>query len=271
METLENKRIFISGSTDGIGKQTALELAEMKAEVIIHGRSEDRISSTVQMIKEKTGNRKVEGYKADFSSLAEVKDLAEHLLNTFDSLDILFNNAAMINHERILTNDGFEQQFQVNYLSHFLLTEKIMPLLLKKDNSRILNVSSMIHASVLEFDNLQGEKEYSAGKMYAQTKLMNILHTYSLADQIQDTKTVVHCLHPGVIDTKLLNTTWSGGAPLTEGSANMIYAASSETAGMNSAYYLENRRPMQSNPVSYDKSIQKKLRSISKEFVTEYL
>ena len=84
-------------------------------------------------------------------------------------------------------------------------------------------------------------------------------------------KAVVHCLHPGVIETKLLNTAWSGGAPVTEGAANMIYAARSEAGEQVSGLYMENRRPMQSNPISYDKSVQEKLWNLSKEMLKDFL
>jgi len=268
---LENKRILISGATDGIGKQTALEVAKMNAEIIIHGRDEDRIFETIKMIKEKTGNEKIHGILADFASLSAVNSLADEIIKNFDSIDVLFNNAAEIINERTMTEDGFETQFQVNYLSHFLLTEKLLPLLNASEGSRVLNVSSMIHASDLDFDNLQGEKSYNGNKIYAVTKLLNILHAYKLSDELSETKTVVHCLHPGVISTKLLNTAFKGGAPVAEGAANLIYAASSDVARMSSGYYLENRRPMQSNPVSYDKNIQNKLWSLSRAYVKDFL
>ena len=103
------------------------------------------------------------------------------------------------------------------------------------------------------------------------TKLLNILHTYKLGEILEANSAVVHCLHPGVIKTKLLNTAWSGGEPVTEGAANLIYAATSEAAEQLSGFYLENRRPMQSNPISYDKDVQNKLWNISTDMLKGFL
>ncbi len=268
---LKNKTILITGSTDGIGKQTALDAAKVGAEVIIHGRDEDRIMQTIDMIRKETDNDSIFGIMADYTSLAAVNSMAKELTDNYSHIDILFNNAAELFHERILTEDGYERQFQVNYLAHFLLTQKLFPLIKDTEGARILNVSSMIHAPSIDFDNLQGEKDYSGSNVYALTKLLNILHTYKLGEILEDHKAVVHCLHTGVIETKLLNTAWSGGAPVTEGAANMIYAARSEAGEQVSGLYMENRRPMQSNPISYDKSVQEKLWNLSKEMLKDFL
>ena len=134
-----------------------------------------------------------------------------------------------------------------------------------------MNVSSMIHSSNIDFDNLQGEKDYAGGSAYALTKLLNILHANDLAERLVDNNVIVHSLHPGVIKTKLLNAAWSGGAPVSEGAANLLYAATSEAVEHQSGLYIENRRPMQSNPISYDKSIQERLRDHSYDLLSDYL
>ena len=268
---LKGKTIFITGATDGIGKETAYEAASMGAKVIVHGRDEQRIKKTIEDIKQKTGNPQLFKAFADFSSLAAVKSMLDELKADFSEIDILFNNAAEFTHNRELTEDGFERQFQVNYLAHFLITENLLPLIKDVEASRILNVSSMIHSPAIDFDNLQGEKEYSGSGAYALTKLLNILHANDLSDRLKENKVIVHSLHPGVIETKLLNAAWSGGAPVSEGAANLIYTATTEAVENMSGLYIENRRPMQSNPISYDKEIQKKLRNISFELLKDYL
>ncbi len=268
---LTNKTVLITGSTDGIGKQTAIDAASSGAEIIIHGRNEERVSQTVNFIKEKTGNELIYGICADFSSLSEVNSMIKDIKDNFTRIDILINNAAEFLHEKINTSDGFERQFQVNYLAHFLITEKLLPLIKDIENSRIINVSSMIHSAGVDFDNLQAEKFYSGASVYALTKTLNILHTYKLADILKTNKTVVHCLHPGVIETKLLNAAWSGGAPVSVGAENLIYAATSDSLSIISGLYTENRRPMQSNPITYDKEIQNQLRDISLKMLNHYL
>ena len=208
---------------------------------------------------------------ADFCSLAAVDKMINDVKSNFSEIDILFNNAAEFVHKRELTKDGYERQFQVNYLAHFLLTEKLSPLMKELAGARILNVSSMIHSTSIDFDNLQGEKEYSGNSAYALTKLLNILHANNLADRFKDNNVIVHSLHPGVIETKLLNAAWSGGAPVSEGAANLIYTATTEAIENMSGLYIENRRPMQSNPISYDKDVQEKLRALSMDLIKDYL
>ena len=266
---LKNKLVLITGATDGIGKETAKLAAKKGARVIIHGRDEDRIYNTLKEIKEITEN--VFAVQADFADLKQVAEASKDLNDNFDKIDVLFNNAAELMHEKVITKDGFERTFQVNYLAHFLLTEKLIPKIKDIEDSRILNVTSMIHSSEIDFDNLQSEKRYSGPEAYSLTKLMNILHTYKLARKYENNKVSINCLHPGVIETKLLNAAWSGGMPVTEGAETMLYAAESDAIANMSGLYLENRRPMQSNPVSYDTEIQDKLYELSMKMIEKYL
>ncbi len=266
---LKNKTVLITGATDGIGKETAKETAKRGATVIIHGRDENRIFQTIREVKEISEN--VFGVKADFSDMNQVAEAAKDINDNFEKIDIIFNNAAEFLHERIITKNGFERTFQVNYLAHVLLTEKLISKIKDIDGSRILNITSMIHSSTADFENLQGEKSYSGAEAYSVTKLLNILHTYKLARKYEKNKVCINCLHPGVIETKLLNAAWKGGMPVSEGAANMIYAAESEAISGVSGLYLENRRPMQSNPVSYNTEIQDKLYDISLKMLKSYL
>lgn len=269
--TLKNKTILITGSTDGIGKQTAIDAAKLGANIIIHGRKQERIDQSIKEVSAIKGASSVFGVKADFGNLAEVNAMVNAINKNYSTLDIIFNNAAEFVHNKELTKDGFERTFQVNYLAHFLLTEKLLPIIKDVEASKILNVSSMIHSSAIDFDDLQGEKNYSGNGAYSLSKLLNILHANKLADILEKNKTKVHSLHPGVIETKLLNAAWSGGMPVSEGAQTMLYAATSPITEQMSGLYLENRRPMQSNPISYDKEIQDKLWEISREMLKDYI
>ncbi len=266
---LKNKIILITGATDGIGKETAKEAAEKGATLILHGRDENRIFQTIKDVKEI--NKNVFGVKADFSDLNQVAEAVKDINDNFDKIDIIFNNAAEFLHERVITKDGFERTFQVNYLAHVLLTEKLISKIKDIEGSRILNITSMIHSSSIDFENMQGEKSYSGSEAYSLTKLLNILHTYKLARKYENDKVCINCLHPGVIETKLLNAAWKGGMPVSEGAANLIYAAESEAISGVSGLYLENRRPMQSSPASYNTEIQDKLYDISLNMLKSYL
>lgn len=266
---LKNKIILITGATDGIGKQTAVDAAKKGAQVIIHGRDDERILKTLKEIREI--NEDVYGLKADFCDLEQVVEVAKDITDNFQRIDILFNNAAEFLHKREITKDGFERTFQVNYLAHVLLTEKLRPIIKNVEGSRILNVTSMIHSSFLDLNKMQGESGYKGNNAYSISKLLNIMHAYKLGRLHENDKVNINCLHPGVIETKLLNTAWSGGFPVSEGSANMLYVAESEAIEGVSGLYIENRRPMQSNPVSYDIDVQDKLYDMSLEMLRKFL
>ncbi|MCF6184852.1 MAG: SDR family oxidoreductase [Bacteroidales bacterium] len=266
---LKNKVILITGATDGIGKGTAKKAAEKGAQIIIHGRDEERIVNTLKEIRQI--NESVFGIQADFSDLKQVADAAKEINENFEKIDILFNNAAEFIPEKQITKDGFERTFQVNYLAHVLLTEKLISKIKDTEGSRILNVTSMIHSSDADFENLQGEKNYEGSSAYSLSKLLNILHAYKLGRIYENNKVCINCLHPGVIETKLLNAAWSGGMPVSEGAETMLYAAETEATNEISGWYLENRRPMQSNPISYDLEIQDKLYDLSIEMLKPFL
>ena len=268
---IKNKTILITGSTDGIGKETAKQAVKQGANIIVHGRIQKRVDDTVKELVAINEKSNIFGVKADFSCLEEVNQMAGLINEKIKKIDIIFNNAADFFHEKNMTKDGFEQTFQVNYLSQFLLMNKLLPIIKDVEGSKLLNVTSMIHSSTIDFKNLQGETNYSGSGAYSLSKLMNILHAYTLVDILSENKTKANCLHPGVIETKLLNAAWSGGAPLSEGAETMLYAATSSVTEQMSGLYLENRRPMQSNPISYDKDIQKKLWDYTKELLKAYL
>jgi len=269
-KNLQNKTVLITGATDGIGKQTAFEMLKYGAKIIVHGRNRERLKETVKFLKT-SGNDNIYEVHSDFASLNQVKLMLNTILNTFSTIDIIINNAAEFLHERVITENGFERQFQVNYLAHFYISEMLLPLLQNVENSRIVNVSSMIHSPTVDFENLQAEKSYKGANVYALTKTLNILHAYKTAEMCNDKKTKVHCLHPGVIETKLLNAAWSGGAPVSAGAAELIYASASEIGAQMNGLYFENRRPVQSNPITYDKNTQQKLYEISFEMIKPYI
>jgi NAD(P)-dependent dehydrogenase (short-subunit alcohol dehydrogenase family) len=270
MNELKNKTVLITGSTDGIGRQCAIDAAKEGACVIVHGREKDRLNQTILDIKNITQSESIYGTLADFTCMSRVKAMANEIKKQYEAIDILINNAAELINERVQTEDGYELQFQVNYLAHFLLTEELLPMILKRDGSRIINISSMIHSPVVDFDNLQGEKSYSGSSAYAVTKTLNILHAYSLADIYKETKIGIFCVHPGVIQTKLLKKTWTGGAPVSEGADNVLYVAKSEALNSSTGLYIENRRPMQSNPVTYDQKIRDRLRAFSLQEIKKF-
>ncbi|PLX14846.1 MAG: dehydrogenase [Marinilabiliales bacterium] len=262
------KTILITGSTDGIGKQTALDLALKGHEIIVHGRNELRGKSIAEEIISQSGNENIHYINADFSKFGEVKDLAQKITNNHTKLDVLINNAGVFENEKHILPNGFEKTFMINHLAPFVLTNLLLDFLVETENSRIVNVASMAQASSIDFKNMNAEKYFDAYNAYAVSKLANILFTYKLADLISHTNTTVNCLHPGVISTKLLQNGWGmGGASLEQGARTSVYLADSEQVeGVSSKYYVDSME-RKSVAISYDKKVQNRLWEISENIM----
>ncbi len=264
---ISKKTILITGSTDGIGKQTAIELLKLGAKVLIHGKSQEKIEKTIKELS-KYGN--VRAYRADFSSLKEIKEMADKILENEEKLDVLINNAGIFSHQKILSEDGYELTFAINHLAPFYLTLLLIPLLKKSAPSRIVNVSSMAHSSSIDFENLQGEKGYSGYEAYSLSKLANILFTFELAEKLRSSDITVNCLHPGVINTKLLREGWGfGGASLAEGAKTSVYLASSPDVSEITGKYFSNRRVSEPARISYDSNVRKELWKRSEKLIKD--
>jgi NAD(P)-dependent dehydrogenase (short-subunit alcohol dehydrogenase family) len=268
--TASPKTILITGSTDGIGKAAAIELAAMGHRVIVHGRNTERAQRAADDVRTQSGNATVETVVADFTSLREVRAMAADVVSRFPRLDVLINNAGVYMKDRVLTEDGFETTFQVNYLAHVLLTHLLLDLLKRSAPSRIINVSSMAHHNAkLSLDNLQGEKKYGAYGAYACSKLENILFTYELAERLEGTGVTVNCLHPGVIATKLLRAGFGGfgGSGVEKGAETIIFLATSPRCESVSGKYFVNKEITDSSLASHDRGLRKKLWELSMQFV----
>ncbi len=258
------KKVLITGSTDGIGRQTAFVLAWKGYHVIIHGRNEEKVDETIRTIRDTSDNPDIEGVVGDFSSLKDVQELSEACSRRLGHLDRLINNAGIFQSRFERSADGYEMTFAVNHLAHFLLTRGLLPLLRKAGEARIIVVSSMAHASAIDFDNLQAEHSFDGYEAYSVSKLCNILFTYKLARDLKQAGITVNCLHPGVINTKLLRKGWGSiGASVKEGAKTSVYLTDSPQAAGITGRYFVNSRPTRSAPVSYDISIQERLWQIS--------
>ncbi|MCF8308443.1 MAG: SDR family oxidoreductase [Bacteroidales bacterium] len=269
---MPDKKILITGATDGIGRETARLLAGENHEIIIHGRSSNRVQSAVSGIKKETGNENVFGEVADFTSLKEVKRLSMKLKNNHDFLDVLLNNAGIINQDYETTVDGFEKTFQVNYLAHFVLTNNLLPLLKESGQGRIVNVTSMIHATSIDMDDLQLQQRYSGSEAYSATKLYNILFTFKLARLLEGSSITCNCFHPGVINTKLLRSNFGNiGGAVSEGAENSVYLAVNPKVSGKSGKYFRNNRVASPTQIAEDKKIQDNLWNKTMNWVGNYL
>jgi NAD(P)-dependent dehydrogenase (short-subunit alcohol dehydrogenase family) len=267
---MKDKIVLITGSTDGIGKQTALELARMGAFVLLHGKEAARGKAVMSEIKRSTGNKRVEFLIADLSSLTQVRKLAEDVEKNYPHLDVLVNNAGVYMHHRQLTEDRFEMTFAVNHLAHFLLTDLLLDLLKKSSHTRVVTVSSMAHQSAgFDFENLQAERHFEAYGAYANSKLANIAFTYELALRLKGTGITANTLHPGVIGTKLLRAGFGsmGGSSLEKGARTTVYLATSQDVDSISGKYFVDCQEHPTSEASYDPVIQQELWRISEKLV----
>ncbi len=264
------KTILVTGSTDGIGKEAAFELASMGHRVIMHGKRPDAGQKLADLFKNKTGNPDIYYYNADLSNPVDIKTLANSIENDFPQLDVLLNNAGVFMNEKILLPNGLEMTHMVNHMAVFLLTLRLLDMVKQSPHGRIIITSSMAHSSSIDFGNLNGEKYWDAYNAYAVSKLENLLFGYKLHRNLQSEKSsvTVNCLHPGVISTKLLHAGWGmGGGSLQQGAATSVYLATSEDVSGVSGQYFVNKRPQKSAAFSYDQKAQDKLWQISSAFL----
>ncbi len=271
------KIVLITGGTSGIGKAAALALAEMGAEVVVTGRNEEKGRAAVEEIRRESGNEKVSLMLADLAVQAEVRRLAEEFQERHDRLDVLVNNAGVIQGQRTETPDGIETTLAINHLAPFLLTNLLLDLLEQSAPSRIITVSSDAQRwGKIDFDDLQSERRYRAFPVYGMTKLANIMFTYELAERLRDTGVVVNCMHPGSVNTEFGK---NNRSPFTllfrafkpfmrspeKGADTIVYlAASPDVEGMTGKY-LSDRKVMAASEEAYDESVRKRLWEVSEE------
>ena len=201
-ENLENKVCLITGATNGIGQESAKALNKMGAEIVFIARSEEKGNFLNQQLKNDSG-RDATMIVANLSSQAEVKRAANEFLSLEKPLDILLNNAGIMNRQRTETVDGLEEVFSVNHLAYFTLSLMLLDKLKRTENSRVINVASGAHQFVkdMNFDDLQSEKTFKPLQVYGQSKLANILFTKSLSEKLLNSGVTVNCLHPGFVST----------------------------------------------------------------------
>jgi NAD(P)-dependent dehydrogenase (short-subunit alcohol dehydrogenase family) len=273
---MDGRVCLITGATSGIGKATAMGLANMGAGVVMVGRDRGRGEAALAEIEEGSPNASVELMLADLSSQEEIHRLADEFKEAYPRLDVLINNAGVIRSKRVTTADGLEMTFAVNHLAHFLLTNLLLDVLKANAPSRIINVASGEQRNgTIDFDDLQGEKEYKTAKAYGQSKLANVLFTYELSRRLQGTGVSVNCLHPGAGVRTNLGSGVSGVFGFTvraltplwksreKGAETSIYlASSSEVEGLSGGYFVK-KAEARSSDASYDERLARRLWEVS--------
>jgi NAD(P)-dependent dehydrogenase (short-subunit alcohol dehydrogenase family) len=202
-EARATRYALVTGGSSGIGLETARGLTSYFDVVGIVGRNSERLAQAAEDLG--SGNARIETFQADFSSLAEVRRLAQDIKARFDSLEVLVNNAGVWHSERTLSKDGYEETFAVNHLAHFLLTNELKDLLVAAAPSRVVNVSSSMHVrpKSLQWDDLMFEKRWRGFWVYSHSKLANVLFSNELARRWKDTGVTSNALNPGNVRSRI--------------------------------------------------------------------
>jgi NAD(P)-dependent dehydrogenase (short-subunit alcohol dehydrogenase family) len=257
MKSISQQTILITGATDGLGKQTALALAQQGASVLLHGRSQERLETTRQELQAATGNTNLETYLADFASLEAVRSLAETLQARHPRLDMLINNAAAgpgkPESTRELSHDGYELRFAVNYLAPVLLTHLLLPCLRHTLPSRIINVGS-IGQYPLDFDDIMLEHHYTPLNAYRQSKLALAMFTFDLADTLKDEQITVNCVHPAsLMNTKMVVEGFGRTMnTVATGVASMLYLTTSPALDGVTGKFFDQQQEARAADQAYD-------------------
>jgi NAD(P)-dependent dehydrogenase (short-subunit alcohol dehydrogenase family) len=263
---MSGKTCVVTGANSGIGKETALGLARMGARVVMVCRNVDKGKAALEEIRRESGSSQVDLLIADMSSLASIRALSKQIGEKYPRLDVLINNAGATSPTRRMSADDIEMTVAGNHLGPALLTALLLDLLKASAPSRVINVSSEVHARArVDLNDLQYERrKYSWGRAYAQSKLLMNAYTFELARRLQGTGVTANCLHPGVVATNLGGPDLSLGwkimfrllRPLflkaQQGALTTLYAASaSELAGVSGKYFAKSKIS-ESSPQSRD-------------------
>jgi NAD(P)-dependent dehydrogenase (short-subunit alcohol dehydrogenase family) len=254
--------VLVTGSTGGLGREVARQLASDGDHVIVHGRDLERGSALVAEIEEQ-GSGSARFYTAELGSFDEVRALAKAILRDYDRLDVLVNNAGIwLEGPRRLSDDGLELHFQVNYLSGFLLTRELLPLLRQSAPARIVNVSSAAQR-MIDFDDVMLEEGYSDGRAYAQSKLAQVMFTVDLAAELEGTGVTANALHPAtMMDTDMvLERGARARTSVDEGTEAVIYLVNGTDLG--SGLYFNQMTPAQGNTQAHDEAARARLRALA--------
>lgn len=255
--------VLITGATDGLGRAVAMALARRGATILVHGRDPERIELATELLLE-VGATAVRSYLADYASLADVHALGETIAAREPRIDALVNNVgvgtAVPTRERATSRDGIELRFAVNYLSHYVLTRALVPVLRASAPARVVNVASLGQAAI-DFDDPMLTRDYSGVRAYCQSKLAQLMFTFDLAEELAGSGVTVNGLHPAsYMPTKIVEMPIS---PLDDGvrtTVRMITAP--ELAGVTGRFF-DGTQEARINPQGYDLDARARLRELS--------
>lgn len=269
----------VTGASAGIGRETARGMAERGYEVVVVGRDPQRTEAAAAYVRTHGQGRRVKARLCDFSSLQSVRKLAEGLLRSESRIDVLINNAGLWHPQRQLSSDGFEDTFAVNHLAPFLLTNLLLPRLTETGAARIVHVSSRLHERQkhFPFEDPQSTRSYQGLRVYAQSKLANVMFSTELAARLAGTQVVSNALHPGDVvsdilrEKPLLRFFGRLAAPLFDtpvsASRTSLHVATSPELATVSGGYFKKQKPARPSTLTCDAAARAKLWELSAALV----
>lgn len=279
---MRGKTVLITGATGGIGKETAIGLAQRGATVVITGRDRARGEAGLAEIKQRSGNTDVALLLADLSRQADIRRLAETFNAQHDRLDVLINNVGGLYSARWLTADGIEATLAMNHLGPFLLTHLLLDQLKRSAPARVINVTGGMPPSKLDLDNLQAEKRFQGLETYSHAKGVMMAVAYEFAQRLTGSGVTLNVAYPGAASTAMTQamtpdmvpwfmrvlwpifTRFMGDAPPARAARSSIYLASSpDVANVNGAYYNTNSKPARWPKPAHDAALRQRLWQIS--------
>ncbi len=276
------KNLAITGPTSGIGIETVKKLVPIFDRIFLLARDGDKVDTMIRSFGEKE-QKKFTFVPLDLADLSSVRNAANTIISSTDSLDVLINNAGGIFDKKGLTNDGFELTFSTNHLGHYLLTNLLMSVLLKNQGSKVIHVSSEAHRMAkVNFDDLNFKVGFSSFKTYANAKLFNILFTKSLAEKFGHHGLKAYALHPGVVKTNfakestgLFGLLWKLGSPFmitaAEGAKTSIYLAATEKPESQNGGYFKKEKEIKPSKAAMSKRMRDNLWQYSEDLVKPWL
>ena len=283
MKWTNNKTILITGATNGIGKAAAIKFAESAKSIAFTYRNKELAEDLKNEMQKINPNLSINSFFCDFSVQDSIRECADKIKNDLKAIDLLINNAGVVNTEYSETIDGIENTFAVNHLGYFLFTNLLLDLVKKESESRIINVSSAAHHFVkgMQWDDINYKDDFKMGlKAYGQSKLGNILFTKQLAKKLQKDGVTVNAIHPGGVNTSLGNQNNSllgrvlkiilkpfFRSPL-KGANTIIYLAEIDGLSITGAYWVDGRVAKTSH-YSKNEAEAEKLWNLSEKLVNQ--
>ena len=256
MWNLNNKTIVISGATNGIGKAAAIELSKENPKLLFTYRNQSLADELLAEIKDISPNTQVQSVYCDFSDQDSIKKCTNEINDLCANIDVLINNAGVVNTSYHETGEGIENTFAVNHLGYFLFTNLLLQKLKGDNETRIVNVSSAAHSFVkeMQWEDINFKNNFGQGlRSYGQSKLANLLFTRYLAIKLSTDNISVNAIHPGGVNTSLgsQNKAWYSKplrlilkpffrSPL-KGAESIIYLATKQDDGVTGEYFVDSK------------------------------